>query len=815
MRELPSGTVTFLFTDIEGSTKLLHELGAKEYAAALAEHRAALRDAFARHGGVEVDTQGDAFFVAFPTAPGAVAAAREAQDALSIPVRMGIHTGTPLLADEGYVGADVHRAARIAAAGHGRQILVSAATAALVDADGLRDLGEHRLKDLSAPERIYQAGEDGFPPLKTLYATNLPVPATPFLGREGELGDVQELVAREDVRLLTLAGAGGSGKTRLALQAVAAAADAYPQGVWWVALASVPNAADVVSATARALGGGGSLAEVVGDRRLLLLLDNFEHVIEAAPEVAALLASCPQVDVVVTSRERLRVAGEQVYPVPVLGRGDSRELFVARARAASPEFEPDEHVDELCARLDDLPLALELAAARASLLTPKQLLDRLGDRLDLLRGGRDAETRQRTLRATVEWSYELLTAEEQSLLASLSVFRGGWTVEAAERVCGADVELLQSLVDKSLVRRWESGRFGMLETIREFAAERLRPEERDELLRGLVYFLTELFEQANLRPESPGRPAMELAQEERPNVDVALEWATEAGEADAGLRLMWMLEMYWATNDPLGGLRQVDALLAAASEDVDPLAYARALRFRGATYDFTNESVLAEQEYERAIEAFRSLGDEVEASHLRHRIAFAAQHQGDLERAKRLASEALELDRRSGNRRDEALALNVLAMVAFQEGDRESGLRLALESASVAESLGFMWFRGVTLLAAAEWLVAGHELEAAIPVFLDGVGTLLSVQDRVNLPIALAAGAAIAAGRGDAARAGKLWGAVEVALEREPRASTTQGLRDYGPYVEPVRGADFDRGRTSGRTLSLEDAVRYALSDLD
>jgi len=286
MRELPSGTVTFLFTDIEGSTKLLHELGAKEYAAALAEHRAALRDAFARHGGVEVDTQGDAFFVAFPTAPGAVAAAREAQDALSIPVRMGIHTGTPLLADEGYVGADVHRAARIAAAGHGRQILVSAATAALVDADGLRDLGEHRLKDLSAPERIYQAGEDGFPPLKTLYATNLPVPATPFLGREGELGDVQELVAREDVRLLTLAGAGGSGKTRLALQAVAAAADAYPQGVWWVALASVPNAADVVSATARALGGGGSLAEVVGDRRLLLLLDNFEHVIEAAPEVA-------------------------------------------------------------------------------------------------------------------------------------------------------------------------------------------------------------------------------------------------------------------------------------------------------------------------------------------------------------------------------------------------------------------------------------------------------------------------------------------------------------------------------------------------
>ncbi len=357
MSELPRGTVTFLFTDIEGSTRLLHELGAEAYGAALAEHRRVLRKAFDRYGGVEVDTQGDAFFVAFPTAPGALEAAREAQDGLGGPVRMGLHTGTPLLTEDGYVGADIHRAARIAAAGHGRQVLVSAATAALVDASELRDLGEHRLKDLSAPERIYQLGDTEFAALKTLHRTNLPIPATPFLGRDHELGEARELLARADVRLLTLTGAGGSGKTRLALQAAGEAADAYPDGVWWVPLAPLADPADVAAAATRALGGGGTLAEVVDGRRLLLLLDNFEHVVEAAPEVSALLMECPHADVLVTSRERLRMQGEQVYPVPVLERVEARRLFVARAQAAQPDFEPDEHVDELCERLDNLPLA--------------------------------------------------------------------------------------------------------------------------------------------------------------------------------------------------------------------------------------------------------------------------------------------------------------------------------------------------------------------------------------------------------------------------------------------------------------------------
>ena len=261
--DLPTGTVTFLFTDIEGSTKLLHELGAEAYAGALAEHRRLLRDAFDRHDGVEVDTQGDAFFVAFPTAPGALAAARQAQEALAdgpIRVRMGIHTGTPILAEEGYVGADVHRAARIAAAGHGEQVLVSSATAALLG-DGLRDLGSHRLKDLSAPERIFQLGYADFPPLRTLYRTNFPVPVTPFLGREHELADLVDLIGREEVRLVTLTGPGGTGKTRLGSQAAGELSDRYPGGVWWVPLAPLRDPRLVLESASTAIGASDGLAD--------------------------------------------------------------------------------------------------------------------------------------------------------------------------------------------------------------------------------------------------------------------------------------------------------------------------------------------------------------------------------------------------------------------------------------------------------------------------------------------------------------------------------------------------------------------------
>ena len=366
---------------------------------------------------------------------------------------MGVHTGTPHVGEEGYVGVDVHRAARIAACGHGGQVLVSASTASLVGTGGLRDLGEHRLKDLSAPERIYQLGDGDFPPLKSLHRTNLPVPSTPFLGRERELREVQELVSRADVRLLTLTGPGGSGKTRLGLQAAADASERYPGGVFWVPLAPLRDPALVLETAGQAVGARDGLAEHIGDAAVLLLFDNFEHLTEAAADLAGLLGDCPRLDLLVTSREPLHVSGEQEYPVPTLAPEEGVDFFLARARAVKPDFEGDGAVEEICRRLDDLPLALELAAARVKALSPAQILERLEQRLPLLTGGaRDAPERQRTLRATIEWSYDLLTDEEKYRFARLAVFRGGCTIEAAEEVVGASLDILQSLVDKSLLR---------------------------------------------------------------------------------------------------------------------------------------------------------------------------------------------------------------------------------------------------------------------------------------------------------------------------------------------------------------------------
>ena len=392
----PTGTVTLLFTDVESSTRLLRRLGRQRYAEALALHRRLLREAFDRHGGYEVDYEGDSFFVAFAEARAALAAAAEAQEALAraewpagerFLVRMGMHTGEPAAEPPKYVGLDVHLAARIMAAGHGGQVLVSASTASLVGTEGLRDLGEHRLKDLSAPQRIYQLGDADFPPLASLHQTNLPIPSTPFLGRAQELGEVLGLLSREDVRLLTLTGPGGTGKTRLAAQAAGEAADRYREGVWWVPLAPLRDPELVLPAAGRALGARNGLAEHIADKRLLLLLDNFEHVVAAAGGVACLLSACPGLEVLVTSREPLHLTGEQEYAVPPLSPEEGIGFFVARARALEPDFEADAAVPEICRRLDELPLALELAAARVKALSPGQILERLEQRLPLLTGG--------------------------------------------------------------------------------------------------------------------------------------------------------------------------------------------------------------------------------------------------------------------------------------------------------------------------------------------------------------------------------------------------------------------------------------------
>jgi predicted ATPase/class 3 adenylate cyclase len=494
--DLPTGTVTFLFTDIEGSTRLLHALGPDVYADALAEHRAALRDAFTAHGGVEVDTQGDAFFVAFPTADGAAAAALDAQRMLStgpISVRMGLHTGTPAITSEGYVGIDVHRGARVAALAHGRQVVVSPATAALIAGEPLRDLGAHRLKDFEAATQLFQLGDDAFPPLRTPGSVELPTPATRFLGRERELYDAVSLWVERDPRVLTIVGPGGTGKTRFAIELARLLSDEADGATLFVPYAPVHESRLVLQTIGDRIGASSSdsaaVAAAIGRRRTHLVLDNLEHLLpDAARPIADLAAeAAPALRVIATSREPLRIQGEVELDLPPLADDEAEALFLERARAVRSDTSSTPAVVQLCRKLDCLPLALELAAARTKLLTPEALLERLSDRLNLLRGTRDADPRHATLRTTIAWSYELLTDEEQRLFQRLAVFRGGCTLESAESVCDADLDVLGSLLDKSLLRRrmgrLDEGRFWMLETIREYAVERLEASGETESVR--------------------------------------------------------------------------------------------------------------------------------------------------------------------------------------------------------------------------------------------------------------------------------------------------------------------------------------------
>ena len=673
---LPSGTVTFVFTDVEGSTSLLDRLGTRAYAKAVAEHRRVLRETFGSYGGVEVDTQGDALFFAFPTARGALEASGEAQLALepgAIRVRIGIHTGEPLLTEEGYVGIDVHRAARIAAAGHGGQVLVSASTASFAESGGrvlLVDLGSHRLKDLSAPERIAQLGEQVFPALKSLYRTNLPIPATPFLGREHDLAEVVGLLTK--TRLLTLTGPGGTGKTRLGLQAVANVAEHYPDGLFWVPLAPLRDPELVLDAAARAVDARGSLTEHVGDKSLLLLFDNFEHVVEAAPGVGELLAACPRLQVVVTSRELLGLAGEQAFPVPPLEPDDGVELFVARARAARPDFTNTASVSELCTRLDNLPLALELAAARVRVLSPAQLLERLSQRLDLLKGGRGVDPRQRTLRATIEWSYELLDKTEQQLFAKLAVFHGSWSLEAVEEVCEAELDTLQSLVDKSLVRLRREDRFWMLETIREYALGLLEESgEGDELRRRSAEYFVNLTER--VEPELHGGRQtewLERLEHDLPNMRAVLEWSTACGVESLGLRLATALWDFWIKH---GHLREGRRWFAEFVDKPTAEGVPRARALVGLAVLATMNGDWPEAE--RRAEEGLNLSDELGEPNLgawarlaRGRTVIAV---GDHERARALFREAEALGMKEDNVETVGVARFNLGYDSLSGGDYE------------------------------------------------------------------------------------------------------------------------------------------------
>ena len=803
--------MTFLFTDIEGSTVLLHKLGAERYAAALAEHRRVLRRAFASYGGVEVDTQGDAFFYAFPAVPGAVLAVAEGQRALAsgpIRVRMGMHTGTPYLTPEGYVGADVHRAARIASAAHGGQVVVSASTAALAASGELKDLGHHRLKDLSAPERIYQLGAGDFPPLKSLYRTNLPVPATPFLGRERELAEVATLLSSAAARLITLTGPGGTGKTRLAMQAASRCCEHYPEGIYWVSLAALTDPELVLEVAAASLNATGDVRAWIGAKQLLLLLDNFEQVVAAADGLASLLSSCPHLTLLVTSREPLHLMGEQQYPVPPLAPEESVELFMTRARSINPQFKPHPAIQQICRQLDDLPLALELAAARVKALSPDQLLHRLAERLPLLTSGaRDVPERHRTLRATIAWSYDLLPPGEQKLYRCLAIFAGGSTLTAAEEVAGADLDVLQSLLDKCLLQR-TGERFWMLETIREYALDRLRDAgERDAAGRRHAEYFLALAESANLTDEAMEKGQRhELVIPEAANLRAAIDWAVDAGETELAASIAVALEQYWVTNSPYEGLRRLDQLVRLKGA-LPPLLAARLLRVRGGASYIVGEFEEGTRSYEEALEQFQAIGDEEAVAQMICRLAFEASRLGDSDRARALCTRALQLPHSRGV---EAQLLTQLGELAFAEGRGQEALEFLAESAKLAEAAGFRWWELVALAGLAEYALRLNQLDVAAEHARNALRLAHAIQDRQHAVYVLTLLAWLASKNGQPVRSGLLWGAVEAEAQRGPIGQWERDRDEYARHVTQAT-APFERARRKGQQLTLEQAVKEGL----
>ena len=694
MSELPEGIVSFLFTDIEGSTRLLHHLGSR-YAGVLEEHRRLLRAAFVAHGGHEVNTQGDSFFVVFARACDAVAAAVAAQRALhdyswpaggTVRVRMGLHTGQSERAAGDYVGVDVHRAARLGAAGHGGQVLLSEVTHeavqyALPEATWLRSLGRHQLRDMAQPERIYQLIvadlPTEFPSLHTidLRPNNLPSPVTELLGRSEQVAAATQRLRRPAVRLLTFTGVGGTGKTRLALQVAADLLGDFGDGAFLVALASVRDPALVIptisqSLTVTEIAGQSlldSLKQHLKEKQILLVLDNFEHLLPAALEIAELLATCPQLKVLVTSRIPLHLSGEHELPVPPLALPDLQqmpsvellsriaavELFVQRAQAVKMDFilkaANAAEIAAICTRLDGLPLAIELAAPRVRMLAPHAILAGLDKRLQTLIGGaHDLPQRHQTLRECIVWSYNLLEADERALLERLAVFVGGCDLEAAQAILNTaqNVNVLDdlwALKDKSLILATEQDgqpRFSMLETIREFAVECLEASGEANLWRErhADYFLR-LVEQAE--SQLSGSTQVEWLQyfeREADNLRAALRWTMREKPQNA-LRLVGTLWHIWPTD-----LRDLnEEILHLARARGDRRATAASLGHMGYAELHAGRYTTAQSLFAESLELSRLLGEEWYTIRPLFGLGRALTRIGDLDRAQEYLREVLQL----------------------------------------------------------------------------------------------------------------------------------------------------------------------------
>lgn len=801
MRELPSGGLTLLFTDVEGSTRLLHEFG-DGYADVLAEHRRILRETFARHGGTEVDTQGDAFFYVFRSPDDAVAAAGEGCELLEpgpVRVRIGVHTGTPQLTDEGYVGPDVHLAARIGAAGHGGQIVLSRATRSELGAPrDLLDLGEHRLKDFDDAVSLFQVGNTHFPPLKTIANTNLPRPASSFVGRTGDAAAVVERI-RSGARLLTLTGPGGSGKTRLSIEAAAELVPEFRAGVFWVGLAAVDDPELVVEEIGRTLGARDALTHHIGEREMLIVLDNFEQVVEAGPAVGSLVSSCPNLHVLVTSRELLRLRDEVEYPVEPLQPDDASLLFAERSG-----LPVDEAVTALCTALDNLPLAVELAAARTDVLSPAQILDRLERRLDLFRGARDADARQQTLRAAIQWSHELLDEDEQLLFARLAVFGGGCTLDAAKAVAGAELDVLEALVQKSLVRH-SGERFWMLKTIREYGLERLDERgELDALRRRHAEWFLDLAERCEPHLDGPDQAEwLGRLEEDVANLREAVAQEDLASRFLVALRFFWVKRGYVAE-----GRRLVEDVLPRVP-DGDP-AKRMALVTGSLLAVMQGDFAAAIAHGERATELGEAAGDGRPALEVSSALGRSLLTVGEEERALALFTDAAVRGPASGRPGIAAIALLNLGYVALLHGELEAAHDHLRRAVDLAAASGELHAQARSLAARSSVSLEGGQLGEARGFAIESLTIAAPARDRDNACWALElAGCAFASTEPE--RAARLLGAAEelrtvlggsltgLELDQHERA-----LSLVSASLEPEA---LEAALQAGRTLSLEDAA--------
>jgi predicted ATPase/class 3 adenylate cyclase len=879
--ELPTGTVTFVFTDIEGSTRLLGALGPDDFADILEAHQGLVREVAADAGGVEVGTEGDAFFLVFPSASDAVRAAGEIQRRLAagegggdrgLAIRMGMHTGEGKLRGDDYVGMDIHRAARIAAAGHGGQILVSEQTRGLTKDEvpgglSFSALGAHRLKDFDQPVRLFQVQGDGlrsaFPALKTLDRPvgNLPVQLTTFVGRERQLEEARELLGA--TRLLTLTGPGGTGKTRLSVQLADAVQDQFEDGAWFVPLAPVTDPELVLMAAAGALGlaeargdNRPALERLVGylrDREALLVLDNFEQVIAAAGAVTEVLRSAPGVKVVVTTREALRVSGEHEFPVPPLTLPDPRNLpdlttlsqyeavalFIERATAVKPDFAVTNDnapaVAEICARLDGLPLAIELAAPRVRILTPEAMLARLGDRMGLLsRGSRDLPARQQTLRQAIAWSHDLLSDHERRLFARLGAFSGGWALQEAESVGGPAEDLgmdvmggQESLADKNLVTvKAEGGesRFGMLETIREFALERLEESGESEAIRrrhaDAFLALAERAEPNLTHRES--KRWLDRLEMEHDNIRAALQWAIEHGEARVALALVGSLWRFWQIRGHLQeGRSFADRAVAMPSGREPTRERARALEGAGGIAYWQMDEAVSRL-YREAFDAAEAVGDPALIAGARLNLSYTrglglADPSGPGPESFADLEQGLAVFEELGDENGLAMAHWLLGGAFAFKGDFEPGRHHLETSLELSRRVGDVFLAGwsLFLLGMADFMTG--QSDRAAEWFREGLRSFAQVEDVTGILFNVEGLAQLALVGGRPERGVKLWVAAAALREQSGTVLTAdpEQVARFDQAIKPLDEEFVATYEAEGRALSVDEAIAFALSDDD